>query len=50
MMIMFIIKSDFKRTAVTLRNGSWLNGFYGIKVMVGITICHIKRNVVVKSN
>jgi len=38
-----------KMAAVTLGNGSRSNGWYGSKVMVGIIIWHIDKNLLVKS-
>jgi len=35
--------------AVTLRNGSRSNGWYVKKVMVGVIIWHIKKDLVVKT-
>jgi len=34
--------------AVTLGNGSRSNGWYGIKVIVGVIIWHTKKDAVVK--
>jgi len=39
----------FVWSPVTLRNGPRSNGWYGTKVMVGIIIWHIEKDLVVKS-
>jgi len=47
----FVPKSKFHKVniqmvAVTLRNGSWSNGWYGIKAMLGRIIWHIEKDLI----
>jgi len=42
-------KVNFEMAAVTLGNGSRSNGWYGTKVVTGIIIWHIDKDLVVKS-
>ena len=43
-------KATFQMTSVTLRIGSRSNGWNGKKLVVGIIICHIEKDDVVKSH
>jgi len=42
-------KVNFQMAAVTVGNGSRSNGWYGTKVVTGIIILHIEKDLVVKS-